>query len=383
MADCGACQTSEAVIVTPSNAATRRALGRIQRLCCSGLGGQILMSPLMNALAEVIPASNRIGFLVGPQQELTGSYVDGPAAHLLPVYLSEYHNLKEVDFIRTLTDTMRATYDRAADDWSARTLRVHRRAYLRSEYYNAVQRPAEIDHAINLKVMDGPRPRGSINLCRTAHETPFSSGDYAFLERVAGFVGHALHERVGDERFVDTDDRAVAIIDLKGRLQHRSPHARRLLWMALVPQWVPTTAARLSNERSPELLHLARLLMAACAHGGSSTPPVLRRRNAWGEFELRAYWLDARYPEEPSRLVCITIERREPFTLQLWRAVESLDLSGREKQLCMLLVQGLTTLDAARVMGVGESTVITHRRHLYAKVAVRNRGELIDLFHFA
>jgi len=41
----------------------------------------------------------------------------------------------------------------------------------------------------------------------------------------------------------------------------------------------------------------------------------LRRRNAWGEFVLRAYWLGPTDGTKQTRQIGITIERRVPREL--------------------------------------------------------------------
>jgi DNA-binding CsgD family transcriptional regulator len=106
--------------------------------------------------------------------------------------------------------------------------------------------------------------------------------------------------------------------------------------------------------------------------------PVLRRRSSWGEFVLRAYWLDTPQAEAFSRFIGITIERREPLSLGLWRTIEALPLSRREKQVCLLLARGHDTANAARAMGVSEHTAVSHRRNLYNKLGVANRLMLIE-----
>jgi DNA-binding CsgD family transcriptional regulator len=132
---------------------------------------------------------------------------------------------------------------------------------------------------------------------------------------------------------------------------------------------------RLDNP--PELAQLCQTLSAASSAGLRSTPPVVRRNNAWGEFVLRAYWLDASRSEESSRFIGVTIERREPRSLSLWRKVEALPLSQREKQVCLMLARGHDAANVARAMGVSEHTVISHRRSLYSKLGVENRLALI------
>jgi DNA-binding CsgD family transcriptional regulator len=119
--------------------------------------------------------------------------------------------------------------------------------------------------------------------------------------------------------------------------------------------------------------------LAATAKGQiGQPPPVLRLRNPWGEFVLRAYWLGPTDGAEQTRHIGITIERRVPRALALRRRVEDLPLTGREKQLCLqLLAHARSRQDLADAMGVSTGTVITHQSSIYAKLGVHSRAELL------
>jgi DNA-binding CsgD family transcriptional regulator len=104
---------------------------------------------------------------------------------------------------------------------------------------------------------------------------------------------------------------------------------------------------------------------------------VLRRRNAWGEFVLRAYWLGPTDGEEQTPHVGITIERRVPRAIAVWRRLEALPLTAREKQFCLLATGEPARDDIAGTMGLSASTVITFRRSVFAKLGVHSRAGLI------
>jgi DNA-binding CsgD family transcriptional regulator len=110
-----------------------------------------------------------------------------------------------------------------------------------------------------------------------------------------------------------------------------------------------------------EIVRLCSALVATANGQIGQPPPVLRLRNPWGEFVLRAYWLGPTDGAEHIREIGITIERRVPRALALRRWVEDLPLTGREKQLCLLLAHGRSRQDLADVMGVSAGTVITHQ----------------------
>jgi DNA-binding CsgD family transcriptional regulator len=92
---------------------------------------------------------------------------------------------------------------------------------------------------------------------------------------------------------------------------------------------------------------------------------------------LRAYWLEPTDGAEQTRHVGITVERRVSRSLALQRRVENLSLTGREKQLCVLLAHDRPRQDLADTMGVSIGTVITHQSSIYAKLGVHSRTGLL------
>lgn len=235
-----------------------------------------------------------------------------------------------------------------------------------------------METGILFKIAEAGRPVGAFLFFRSADEPEFTPRDYALLEALHGFIAHGLVDGPAEDRCNDAGDRALVLLDRTGRLLHLSPEGRRLLMMALVPGWAPDTAARMRLDGPAELAQLCRLLRDASDGRLSAAPPVVRRRNAWGEFVLRAYWLDAPRGAGPSHLVGVTIERRAPRRLALWRRVETLPLSRREKEVCLLLARGHDAANAARAIGIGEHTLVSHRRSLYSKLGVDSRLALID-----
>ncbi len=360
-------------------AETRRVIARVQRLCCLGLGGPRLMPALIAALNEIVPASNRHFYWPDLRMEIANCYVEGPGFDFLPIFLSEFSGSRREREVRmSFPEMMRTRYPSAAGDIFTRLFTVDWSTFLRSDYYNLVRRPNRMETGILFKITEAGRPVGVFHFFRSIDEPEFTPRDWAILNALHGFVAHGLVEGPAEDGYSDAEDRALAILDRTGRLLHLSPEARRLLLMALVPRWAPDTARPMRLDEPAELAQLCRLLSAASAGRLPAAPPVVRRTNAWGEFVLRAYWLDAPRGAEPSHLVGVTIERREPRRLALWRRVEALPLSGREKEVCLLLARGHDAAKAARAIGVGEHTLVSHRRSLYTKLGVDNRLALID-----
>jgi DNA-binding NarL/FixJ family response regulator len=68
-----------------------------------------------------------------------------------------------------------------------------------------------------------------------------------------------------------------------------------------------------------------------------------------------------------------------PDTAQAARAVGMRSLTRRESDVLELLSTGHKTVEIARVLQVGTETVRTHTRHVYRKLGVSSRGELLGI----
>ena len=192
---------------------------------------------------------------------------------------------------------------------------------------------------------------------------------------IAGFVAHAMTRvELGEEAFVESEDHGLFVVDIGGTVRHSTLRTQYLLTIALTPLVSPATRWR---EPAPELARLCHTLVATANGRIGQPPPVLRLRNPWGEFVLRAYWLGPTDGTEQTPHIGITIARRIPRALALHRRVEDLPLTGREKQLCLLRAHIRSRQNLADAMGVSTGTIITHQRSIHAKLGVHSRAELL------
>jgi DNA-binding CsgD family transcriptional regulator len=360
--------------MSPQN---KRALARIQRLCCLGIGGEMLMPDLIREVTGVVPSRHKVFYWLGPNLENTNTYATIPAA-IMNLFFKEYYM---TDRQTTVLKTPGRTKGWPPSDRVLRLeqkLLVDRPVFLRSEFYNDLWRVAEIHETLTLVVRSAGRIYGTLDVCRGTDEPPFGPSDIKMLDAISGFVAHGITRvNLEEDALADSDDRALFLADPDGKVRHADGSARHLLTMALNPRFLPMAEWRGLGESVAEIERLCRTL-ATIANGDiGQPPPVLRLRNPRGEFVLRAYWFGATGGAEQTRLIGITVERRVPRALALRRRVEDLPLTAREKQLCLLLARNLSSQDLADAMGVAASTVITHQRSIYAKLGVHSRAGLL------
>jgi DNA-binding CsgD family transcriptional regulator len=357
--------------------AIKRALARIQRLCCLGIGGEVLMPDLMREVGDLIPSRHRVFYWVSSGFEITNTYHTFPPA-LMRFFFEEFFMTdRQTSVVKTLTKFKYwppSTPVRQLEQ----NLLVDRPTFLRSEFYNVIWRAAEVHETLSLCVRSADRIHGLLEVCRATGEPPFGPHEIKMLHAIAGFVAHGMTRvTLAEDAFADGEDRALLVANSDGTVQHADGSARALLMMALNPRLSPETHWRGLSEPIPEILWLCHVLTATASAAIGQPPPAKRLRNPWGEFWLRAYWFGATDGAEQTRRIGITIERRVPRALALRRRVESLPLTAREKQLCLLLARDQSGQKLENGMGLAASTVITHQRGIYAKLGVHSRAGLL------
>ncbi len=356
---------------------TQGVLARVQRLCCLGIGSEMLMPDLVREMRQLVP-SRFVNFRwAGPDLEITNFYSER-SPPVLGLYMQEFHNRRERDVARVFRENLTCPEPSPVLHWWEHGLKVDRRTLLRSELYNLIFRPVGIDEYLMLRVRESGRIFGMLYLFRGPGDAPYTPRDRKVLELVSGFVAHAMtRAAVANDDFVESDDRGLFVAGPDGRVLHASGRVRALLAMALLPRLSPSAEWDPLRGPVPEIVHLCRTLTATANGEFGQKPPVLHRRTIWGEFVLRAYWLGPTDGAEQTGRIGITIERRVPRALALLRRIEALGLTGREKQLCLLLGCDPSRADLADAMGVTASTVVSYQRSVYAKLGVHSRAGLV------
>jgi DNA-binding CsgD family transcriptional regulator len=362
----------------PRAGTTKQALARIQRLCCLGVGGEMLMPDLMREVMGLVRSRHGVFCWAGQNAEMANFYGTIPPS-AAELFFKEFHRTRrETDFISTFSEH-RVWPIPTPVLQHRQTLRTDHRTFLRSDFYNVLwRRQADIDEPLIMIVREAGRTHGTLTVYRAPGEPPYEAGAVRTLASIAGFVAHAMNRaELGEEAFVESEDNGLFVADIGGAVRHADVQTQHLLVMALTPLRSPATGWRRPREPAPELARLCHTLVATANGRIGQPPPVLRLRNPWGEFVLRAYWLEPTDGAEQTRNIGITIARRVPRALAMHRRLEDLPLTGREKQLCLLLGHGRSRQVLADAMGVSTGTIITHQRSIHAKLGVHSRAGLL------
>jgi len=178
--------------------ALRREIGKVQRLCCLGLGGQMLIPALIRELQAILPCYNANFWWGGPHQGISNVYVAIGNPEPISIYYEEFYQRRERDVWLTFAEGMRTLYPTAGDLYQ-RILKVDRRDYFKSDLYNLVMRPLGGDQVLHRRFAEHGRGLGSLQLCRKSKESSFSANDCKLLDGIARFVAHGMTSAPRDQ----------------------------------------------------------------------------------------------------------------------------------------------------------------------------------------
>lgn len=355
-------------------------MARLQQMACLDLNGPQLIEPVLHELHRLIGFDTGGYFYPGAEGGLDAYIEPSIARECMHTY-----------FDPELMATERQVIRRSAHDFAGavradhgaqvmeQLLSVPMDAFMRSDFYNLVLRPAELLDCLSL-VLRTPQGEGvgSLKLYRRPGAARFAAEDAAMLERLEPWLARALQPGEIDAHDSVVHDSAVLIASPSGRLLWTSPEADQLMALAFGPRWYRRT------ELPSALQELLQRLQSARQRAHRALVPALPQldlHNASGWFSLRATQMKAAAGE--GEAVSIHITQRAPRIARLLPALRALGLPQRQHELAYWLVRGLPEDQISARLGISANTTTYHRRQIYTRLGVQNRQELQDFFFAA
>lgn len=346
------------------------AVAYVRQLCSLGMGGKLIMPELIRAFHDVIPSHLNVFFYADRSGELADIYSEYPQfLELGALFQREF--VDGVDGIPGFAECMRTKHGVEANETV-----FPGDEFFRSDYYNLMFRPQGIHIPLQSAIRDqSGRALGAMLVYRRPGELRYSPEETRVMASFLPHIAHAMQPRpkLGDGA-TESENRGVLIVRPPAHVLYVSPQARTLAHFALDRTPDSTGERGVDAALLPILVRLCASLRDTFA-GHPSPPPTASLTSPWGRFILRAYWLESLQAEE-SGLVGVTIERHEPLSLHLLRSMRANGLTGRQRQLCLLLFDGLSIPAAAKRLGVSQHTIVDHLKKIYLKLDVHNREEL-------
>ncbi len=343
------------------------ALAYLRQICCSGLSREVAITEFLRSLPLLIP-SNSNTFSVGelgliPTYHLAGfdlSDMTATASDIIDQYHTPERQARAMAWFSqhpTISDP-----------------RIMESAFYQTDMYNLIYRQFDMHHLLWTPMSLGGQSAGVLGLYRTSSQKPFDSRDQAQLLSLLPYVVHA-YRAANDVSFEASPDSSsgMLVMDIQGGILFQSPEAKVLLAQARFPRV-------LTDQRKQDrlLIRLATMCrnLQGISRGEDLPPPTFIHTGAHGQFRFRAYWLNG-HNQEVQRLIGVTIEYFQPLTLKILRAIRDLPLSPTQKQVALMLAQGVTFEQIGLRLHIKPTTVKDHVGKIYSKLNIHQRDELL------
>ncbi len=347
-------------------------VAHIRQLCSSGLGGQVIMPPLLNALHALISSSQNHFFWLDAKGYVANVYTEAlDLPTLARTYAGSATQPPLIEAFTGITELLFGNVDvYNSARHAARRVRV-------SDAYRRYRNPFDFHHVLAGSVRERGVCIGLIMFTRSHVEPKFTTRDEERLESLLPYFSRGLQSsRNTRGPFSASGDTGLVIVDREGKIRRACSNGRRLAFLATHPSIAKDGSSEivLASDVSEELLHLCRPLFDP--HASGVRFERMRHSSPWGSFVFQAYALDDGECTGEN-VVGITVERQEPLPLRLIHSMRWLQLSIKQCEVCLLLSYGYGYAAIAERLTVKVSTVVDHVRKIYHKLGVSQQEELL------
>jgi DNA-binding CsgD family transcriptional regulator len=343
-------------------------LAYLRQLCCLSLPKEALLPEFLNKVKSVIPSNFNM--------------LNGTDSQFIPTYCIPETPVNGLDEIYPETNRLFWTKEKMLRcmKWISShaticDIRIVDENYKKTEMYNVFFFMLNIHHMIHTPVTCNGAPVGMLTISRPRSARAFNYQEETLWVYLATYVSHALQtQNTEDIQYCENGVTGMMVMDTDGKILFQSETAQRLLVLANNPL-IPTDTFTKTDVVMPKLAQLCRNL-ENIFQGNDAAPPSWCHTNGLGRFIFRAYWLD-RDNKEPGGLIGMTIEHQEPLALKILRAMQDLPLSPVQKEVALLLAQGVSSEKIGERLHIKYTTVKDHVRKIFDKLDIHQREELL------
>jgi len=232
----------------------------------------------------------------------------------------------------------------------------------KTEFFNDFLMRDGLHHGINLYAYDGDLNIGDLRIWRAKNRPDFGKREVALLDFILPYFRNALRNaRVITsakgvagfwQKLIENTQIALFLFDEAGKSIFQNRNARMI------------------EESMPDAEY------SSFYNQIYSLTKGVRFRTEWGPYFLSV--LPTLSRNDAQSLTAVIAYRASPAIVNKEFLIRRYQLSPRETEICLLVCKGLTDREIASILGIAFSTVRTHLKHIFNKIDVTNRSELIS-----
>ncbi len=209
---------------------------------------------------------------------------------------------------------------------------------------------------------------GMLDIVRRDYGSPLSAADYTLLKDLGRLIGQGLdaallREAACRPNVLRSHGPGVIVISGEHRITYRTPDADR--WMAALYDSEVTQRGDLPTPLWS--------IVAAARHRRVSEPPtVMMAPSTAGPLRI-----EATEGEEPGSIAIVISPVRRDTSVAL---PDQWQLTERQRAIVEQLLRGSSTKEIAHTLFISVPTVETHLGHIYGRLGVSGRRELLACY---
>ncbi len=329
----------------------------LRQLCHLGLPAPLLLPSLLPVLRELVPASHAGYFFCDERGGITNLYAE---RLLAPNAMAGYHDQHS-------NQTFRKQYLARVAEPSPLSRRSVSADERNSAYYRDVLVALGIEHFLYAIVRHQGQVLGQLSLYRGSESPAFSRDDELALGAVLHYLGEGLAVP-SPPVLRDLQDQAVeeglALLDSQGREIYTDANWPRLIRLAHGNAIAPGSALA---ERET----LPRFIAAMLAAVVSAPNAIHTVRTSWGQFAFRRHAMSSGQGEQA---VALLLSRLVAEPLRLTQGAAALGLAPQQREVAVLVAQGLSNGEIAQQMGIKKDTAGYHVKKVFERLDVHERS---------
>ncbi len=334
----------------------------IRQLCSLGLGGQIIMPELMNALHELISSRTNCFLYADENGRIANIFMESfnLADEIFPPPNSCIHSkIDHSAYLRSMgmrQESISTTMDSAV--WQA---------------FNP-------GFLLNTPIRDPEAGLlGTLQLLRCHNESPFTLQDQNLINSLIPCLVLGIKSK-RDTRtpIVNSGVEGLIIATQAAKMLYISPSGQELMHLATNPMILSISldSPQYKTDLPAAIAKLCKNLVANFTEK-SVLPTIHIQQNNWGKFVFRSHWL-VTVDQEQSNLIGITVERHIPQPLKLVKAMCRQSLTPRQKEICLLISYGYSNTEIAERLQISQHTASDFIKQIYIRLEVHSRNQLLE-----
>jgi len=343
----------------------KKLLREYESLCTLGLPAGELTPIAIDLMEQIMPGGYFCFTRANAQFEVIDCYMKEPIPDAYAnLYAERFHDRLEGEAGPTFSEMLRDKIPLV--NYSASGSR-----FFDSAMYKEIFQPLGLQHAARVAVIDGEHSHGTLSVSRPVGGKAFSAREEQLLLHLARYLAHAL-ERERKDNLVSGDNadklgEGFLLLDRAGNILHGCPVGLRLFHEATRANGAGQQPAATRTTLPVELANRA---------GPEHATPEFALDNHRGQFGFRPVLMRSASSKNEAP-VAVTVRRRGSIAARLWLESERFPLSGRERQIAVLLGAGYGYEDIAGHLDLSRNTAVSYVRRTYDKLGINQREQLL------